>query len=221
MNGFKKTFPWTAYALSKKINDTGRVSSKQLENEKIIDNANIEVSELYDAFCVAAEFKPLSMSIHNLNRWRTMRKRQPAYAHQQITRANLAEDILEKMGVKCLYHKKTKGYNSIYFRKGNESNALKLMAFITSNEKIHHFDEHSFQYAIGKLLGYSKDNISYFLLTRFDEFKITEEFITETDKLLEELNVSIDDFNPKEVSILDKHHTIPLETRKYTKKQNK
>ena len=218
MNNFKKTFPWTAYALSKKIYDSGRISSKEIENEKILDNATIEVGELYDTFCVATELKPLSMSIHNLNRWRTMRNKQPAYAHQQITRANLAEDILEQMGIKCLYHKKKKGYNSIYFRKGCESNALKLMAFITCNEKIHHFDEYSFQYAIGKLLGYSTDNISYFLLTRY-EFKITEEFIIETDKLLEELNVSIDDFNPKEVSILKKHHTIPLETRKYTKKQ--
>lgn len=218
MNGFKKTFPWTAYALSKKIYDSGRISSKEIENEKILDNADIEVGELYDAFCVAAEFKPLSMSIHNLNRWRTIRKRQPAYAYHHITRANLAEDILEQMGIKCLYHKKKKGYNSIYFRKGCESNALKLMAFISNNEKIHNFDEYSFDYAIGKLLGYSKDNISYFLLTRHG-FKTTEEFITETDKLLEELNVSIDDFNPKEVSILNKHHTIPLETRKYTKKQ--
>lgn len=218
MNGFKKTFPWTAYALSKKIYDSGRISSKEIENEKILDNADIEVGELYDAFCVAAEFKPLSMSIHNLNRWRTIRKRQPAYAYHHITRANLAEDILEQMGIKCLYHKKKKGYNSIYFRKGCESNALKLMAFISNNEKIHNFDEYSFDYAIGKLLGYSTDNISYFLLTRHG-FKTTEEFITETDKLLEELNVSIDDFNPKEVSILNKHHTIPLETRKYTKKQ--
>ena len=218
MNGFKKTFPWTAYALSKKIYDSGRISSKEIENEKILDNADIEVGELYDAFCVAAEFKPLSMSIHNLNRWRTIRKRQPAYAYHHITRANLAEDILEQMGIKCLYHKKKKGYNSIYFRKGCESNALKLMAFISNNEKIHNFDEYSFDYAIGKLLGYSTDNISYFLLTRHG-FKTTEEFITETDKLLEELNVFIDDFNPKEVSILNKHHTIPLETRKYTKKQ--
>ena len=219
-----KLFPFTVKALSNSVCDIGRIKPTG-DVQDLVKCAEDEVLEFFDVLNVACENKPLAMTIQNTGWWRRLRVKDPKNAKLTIMRKNLSEVIAYKHGIRCIYVKKTTGYNCFYYReKDGLNNALKLTAMITLHPKIQDssFTSPEYHYIVGKLLGYSIENIRYFLLTRCCGFKSTPKFEIDTDNKLEQLNINLSDFDSKKVSILKKPIQIPLETRKVsTKKSDK
>ena len=213
-----KLFPSTVRALSNGACDYGRINPNG-NVSKLITRAEDEVNEFFDVLNVACGYKPLAMTLRNTGWWRRFRAREPNNARQSIIRRNLAEIIAHSHGIRCIHVKNYKGYDTFYYReKDGLNNVLKLMAIVTNHPKITEFitSHEEYQYMIGKLLGYSIENIRHFLLTRVG-FKSTSDFEIDTDNKLEQLQIDLSDFG-KKVSILKKPHQIPLETRKISKK---
>lgn len=214
-----RLFPSTVKALSNSACDYGRIKPIG-DVSKLITRAENEVYEFFDVLSVACGYKPLAMTIRNTSWWRRFRAREPDNSRQSIVRRNLAEKIAHTHGIRCIYVKNCKGYDSFYYReKDGLNNALKLMAIVTNHPKIMSSitSEEEYQYMIGKLLGYSIENIRYFLLTRV-RFKSTSEFEIDTDKKLNDIQIELSDFDLKKVYILKKPHQVPLETIKFSKK---
>ena len=213
-----KLFPSTVKALSNGVCDYGRIKPSG-DVPILIERAENEVNEFVDVLNVACGYKPLAMTLRNTGWWRRFRAREPDNARQSIIRRNIAEIIAHSHGIRCIHVKNCKGYDTFYYReKDGLNNALKLMAIVTNHPKIIESitSDKEYQYMIGRLLGYSIENIRYFLLTRVG-FKSTSDFEIDTDNKLEQLQIDLSDF-AKNVSILKKPHQIPLETRKISKK---
>lgn len=214
-----KLFPSTVRALSNGACDYGRINPIG-DVSKLVTRAEDEVNEFFDVLNVACGHKPLAMTIRNTGWWRRFRAREPENAKLLITRRNIAEIIAHSHGIRSIHVKNCKGYDTFYYReKDGLNNVLKLMAIVTNHPKITEFitSHEEYQYMIGKLLGYSIENIRHFLLTRVG-FKSTSDFEIDTDNKLEQLQIDLSDFDSKRVTILKKPRQIPLETRKISKK---
>lgn len=219
-----KVFPWTVRVLNQQWVDKGRVSKTLTPITMVSRAEDMEVGEFLDVLSVAIGCKPMAMTIHDLSYWRRLRtKLHKDMSKLKISMRNNAEEIAYNHGgVRCLYHKRTNGYNAFYFRQSDDNgfeNALKLAAFITINQKV--LDTFSTNaecsFCIGKLLGYSLENIRYFISSR-DNMEISDAFIATTEDKLNKLKITLDDFEAKSISLLKKPFEIPIETRKYTKK---
>lgn len=221
-----KVFPWTVRVLNERWADKGRVSVEDNHNiiiNPVIRAEDLEVGEFLDVLSVATGTKPMAMTIHDMAYWRRLRKKlHKDMSKLKISMRNKAEAIAYDNGVRCLYHKGARGYNAFYFRESDENameNALKLAAIITNNPKV--LDTFSTNaecsFCIGKLLGYSSENIRYFISTR-DNLEISDEFVAQTEKKLNTMKITLDDFEAKSISVLKKHFVIPEETRTYNKK---
>lgn len=214
-----KLFPSTVKALSNCFCDYGRIKPSG-GVPILIERAENEVNEFFDVLNVACGYKPLAMTIRNTGWWRRFRAREPDNARQSIIRRNIAEIIAHSHGIRCIHVKNCKGYDTFYYReKDGLNDALKLMAIVTNHRKIMESitSDEEYQYMIGKLLGYSIENIRYFLLTRVG-FKSTSDFEIDTNNKLKQLQIDLSDFDSKKVSILKKPHQIPLETKRNSKK---
>lgn len=221
-----KVFPWTVRVLNERWADKGRVSVENKvinPNNMVLRAEDLEVGEFLDVLSVATGLKPMAMTIHDMSYWRRLRtKLHKDMSKLKISMRNKAEEIAYEHGIRCLYHKAARGYNAFYFRESEENgmeNALKLAAFITNNPKV--LDTFSTNaecsYCIGKLLGYSSENIRYFISTR-DNLEISDAFVAETEEKLNTMKITLDDFEAKSISVLKKHFVIPEETRTYNKK---
>lgn len=219
------TFRYTIRVLKEDRMERGRITPKGTDLHVANERAEImEVGELMDVIWVAAEKKPLAMAIRDTSAWRRKRAAYPQYIYYPMIKAhNIAQETSHQLGVRCIHHKGSKGYNTFYYREADPSglsDALKLMAFTVHHSKVHEmkFTSPEYSYCVGKLLGYSLENIQFFILTRH-EFQVTDAFVSETDKKLAQFNVTLDDFEPKKVSILQKPFIVPFETRSYKKKK--
>ena len=212
----EKIFKWTVCTLQSGL-ELGKINPEEKENVTSDRAECLEVGEFLDGLRVVVEQKPLAMTIHNTSTWRRTRIKQPSL----ISIRNNAEEIAFKYGLRCIHNKETKGYNCFYYRESDPNgftNALKLMAIVTNHPKISEFTNTEYSYCIGKLLGYLPENIKHFLLTRH-EFEMTDEFVCEIEKKLNDLEFEHNDFNTKKVVILKKPMQIALETRKYNKQK--
>lgn len=201
--------------------DKGRVTLDELpENERRMW-AWIEHDigwEVHDVLCTAEcpERKPVSADIHNPARWRRLRKSHPEETTAKIARVNEAYRKAYDAGVRCIFNKvETRGYNSFYYNEkdpNGQRNALKLLAMWSHHPKVSHLSWAQFHFCSGTLLGYSRPNIDHFLRTRGPFDGMTPEWVEATLRVLEGIDITLDEFDGEWVYVPKKPRQIALKS---------
>lgn len=178
-------------------------ATKQVTNHKL----NLCVGEYYDVLCVVYGLKPLAV----LDGSDIGKEKHATYYD-----TSLINDIIKLCNANdiwCIHNQSTRTRiyaKTIFFHKDNYKNAVKLMATIFYDYAT--FD--SYHYIIGKLLGYSLENIkAYFAHNKLNQ--PSEEDILTMDKEIDEMNVTIEDLDSqypgeliiiKEISLFDEYY---------------
>jgi ubiquitin C-terminal hydrolase len=151
-------------------------------NPGLVTEEKYDVSSLYsdigefnDVYCVAKGDKPLAaldFSYYGINKFRKL----------NIDKINKVIKFANSKGVQALHNKKTGGLylKTIFFLPHNYDNSLKLMKILWDNEGM---TNEEIQYMIGKLLGYTINNIKYFIKKNYNIIITDEQIKIFQDKL--------------------------------------
>ena len=138
-------------------------------------HSNNNIGEFDDVYCVANGKKPLAaldFSSYGINKFRKL----------NIDKINKVIKYANSKGIQALHNKKTGGMylKTVFFLPTNYNNALKLMKILWDNEGL---TNEEMQYMIGKLLGYTINNIKYFMKKNYNIIISDEQIKIFQDKL--------------------------------------
>lgn len=141
--------------------DKGRVSTNP-QDPRIEDE---ELGEYFDVKCVIAKQKPLA-ALDMSKKW-FIKKKKVKFNFEKI---NHVITDANKNKIVAVQKKDTRIYlNTVFCSRRNIDKAYKLLNLIHEPSNITHKEYH---FMIGTLLGYSNENIDYFLDRTKDEKKV-------------------------------------------------
>ena len=136
--------------------DDGIVSETEKQTDALDISTMFDIGEFFDVYCVANNKKPLAaldFSTRGINKFKKMNKKL----------INDLIDYLNKNNINYIQYKGkgTMYLNTVFYKKNNINNAIKLMDVLWGNNRL--FRGLNYNIAIGVLLGYSDKNIIYFM----------------------------------------------------------
>ena len=180
------------------ICDKGAVNREGIEEDYRIVNA---MGEFHDVYCVATGEKPLAaLDFSPYGKRKFLKK--------NIKLLNDVIDFANSKGVKMIHINQTGGMylKTIFYLPKNFKNAMKLVAILWEDKlsnrhlvKIVNAMWRWKEVIIGKLLGYSRANIKYFY-ERNHKRKLTDTTIEELDNILDDVEITAEDFKQKEIT---------------------
>lgn len=165
--------------------DDGLVSETQKQTDSVDIQTMFDIGEFFDIYCVANNKKPLAaldFSSRGINKLRKKNKK-------------LINELIDYLNKNSIYYIQYKGkgtmyLNTIFFKKNNMNNAIKLMDVLWGNNRL--FKGLNYHIAIGILLGYSDKNIIYFMKRNF-EIIVSNKQLNDIKKKIKNYKLSFDD----------------------------
>ncbi len=163
--------------------DSG-IISKNKPNPNFVFLNNL-LGELHDVYCVATNKKPLAALDFSAHGRRKLKSENVIIKNKVIKYCN-------DKNVEAIHNTKRGGMylKTIFFLPKNYNNALKLMKILWYPAP--EMDDNEYQMAVGLLLGYSKQNIKYFLKEKYHS-NVSLRYINEIQKQISEMTVSLED----------------------------
>jgi len=159
----------------------------------------LQIGEYSDVLCVAYGTKPLAI----LDGSDKGRKNHMDHHDTELT--NEVIELCHESDIWCIHNKSTRSSiytKTVFFHKDNYNDAVKLMSIIFyGRSTLRNYD-----YVIGKLLGYSLENIQAFYDHNYTRSLNKEESV-EFDKQIEEIDVTfeqLDAEHPGELVLVKK-----------------
>ena len=164
----------------------GRVS--ELNPNKHLIELSSKIGEFIDVYSVSNNTKPLAALDFS------------AYGRKKLKKLNvsLINKVIEYCnfkGIQMIHNTKIGGsyLKSICFLPHNYKNALKLMALLWYPNLIYKsMTDIQFEIGIGLLLGYTIDNIIYFIYTKYKTV-ITKKDVLFMKKIIHKVNISLEE----------------------------
>jgi len=168
------------------VSDMGRVS--ELNPNKHLIELSSKIGEFIDVYSVSNNTKPLAALDFS------------AYGRKKLKKLNvsLINKVIEYCnfkGIQMIHNTKIGGsyLKSICFLPHNYKNALKLMALLWYPNLIYKsMTDIQFEIGIGLLLGYTIDNIIYFIYTKYKTV-ITKKDVLFMKKIIHKVNISLEE----------------------------
>jgi len=163
--------------------DIGLISEKKIDTNLL--ELSCLIGEFSDVYSVAKNNKELAALDFSSYGKRKLKK-------LDLELINKVIDFCNYKGVEMLHNKQTGGMylKTIFFLPHNYNNALKLMKLLWV--PTHTISIINHKILIGLLLGYTPDNIIYYLDKNYN-IKLTSEDIKKADTILNNINVSYED----------------------------
>jgi hypothetical protein len=185
-----------------KLCDTGLIQTG--DERPVILSDKYNVGEFADVYCVAAGVKPLAGLDFS------ERQKRDFYSTLDIPLINGVIKYVYNKGLRVIRQIDNRGgdmyLNTIAYIPANKDNAYKLMGILWLKPETLDFTEAEYQYIIGKLLGYAKSNIIYFIKSRVG-VELSDSDIEIVEKKLESFTVSLDDLNREYDSVKNTKHS--------------
>ena len=165
--------------------DDGRISETQKQTDANDISIMFDIGEFFDVYCVANNKKPLAaldFSTLGINKFKKMNKKL----------INDLIDYLNKNNINYIQYKgkETMYLNTVFYKKNNINNAIKLMDVLWGNNRL--FKGLNYNIAIGILLGYSDKNIIYFM-KRNHGMTLSNKQLNDIKKKIKNYKVSFND----------------------------
>ena len=159
----------------------GQITESKGEKEMMKKIEEYNVGEIYDLFCVSNDNKPLALLDFSSDEYKNKNKE---LIHKIIEYANYKS-------VKGLYYND----KTIYYKTEHYKDAITLMGLIMLPLKYTQ-DSTEYHVMVGLLLGYSVENIIYFIKLNYNSI-ITEDMVSMIKDKLDHLEIKCEDINSK------------------------
>jgi lipopolysaccharide cholinephosphotransferase len=175
--------------------DKGAISEQKSKTSKITN-----IGEFSDVYCVAKGIKPLAALDFSEYGIKKFKKLNVKYINKII-------DFANSKGVQILHKKQKAGMylKTVFFLPTNYNKALLLMHILWNYSKSDAQEEYG--YMIGTLLGYSIENIKYFI-KKTHNILITNKQISVYNKKLDNMKISLSELEDINIVKIDKIKNI-------------